>query len=272
MARKLALALLAFVLAIAFVAYKRSKQLRAPQEFSGAYSPSEWASTPGPSPSAVTANARMASAPRGEWERFREDFGPDFEPTYLRGALVSVRKAGNVAHAPGAFDLREAQQVIARARTILEALHSELNIAPESTLDNPYFQGTEHSAQVHFKQSFGGVPVSPFGGVTVLLGPGGELERLDSSTLPAVKVTNQVVLSSDQARAHAVQAFFSGQSDWRAGPPVEGGAHVIWVPRPLSDNGPAEGRHAYDFNIGGDQFVIDAATGEVLYRKSQRRH
>ncbi|OFZ19903.1 MAG: hypothetical protein A2X94_14705 [Bdellovibrionales bacterium GWB1_55_8] len=224
-------------------------------------------------PSAMTGEMDMSSPNAAVWRVFQERFGTQLEPEYAHGLIVSVHsRQGRGSPATDEFDPRDPQLAIARAREIVEALEKELGITSALPLRDPLHQGTPHAAQVHFRQVVDGIPIAPFGGVTVQLGGEGELLRLDSSVLPSLNVANKVSLSAEDARTRAMQAFLSGDAEWRAQPGVEGGNRLIWVSKPFSAVGPTEGRHAYEFTIGGDQIIIDAESGRVLLRKSQRRH
>ena len=104
----------------------------------------------------------------------------------------------------------------------------------------------ESSAQVVAQQSLDGIPISPGGLVTMLIGSDGEIRAIDSSIYPKTEIANKVSLAQPpQSR----EILFVTQSAPTA---------VL--------------RHAYETRDRGIQTVTDAQTGEVLLERNRQIH
>lgn len=143
------------------------------------------------------------------------------------------------------FSVRDSEQVVARAREILNDSRAILGLTTEMPLIDPKVSGTDLHAQVVFTQSQDGVPIVPSGTVSVLIGAEGELKSLESDYLRRAMIANQPKL------------------------PQTTGRHVLWVHSTLPV---AQLRHAYETRESGFQVVVDAEDGRTLLRRNKRIH
>ncbi len=142
------------------------------------------------------------------------------------------------------FRASSSAALVSRAREILSDTRQALGIPAETQFLEPAVNPGEHSGQVVFQQAIDGVPVSPGGLVTILLGSDGELRTLDSSIHPSIRVLN---VRAGAAPAHAREILFVTQS-----------------------SPSAEARYAYETRDGGIQKVVDVQTQEVLLERDRR--
>jgi len=134
--------------------------------------------------------------------------------------------------------------VIARGREVFAAARKMLGIpeTAEYTMAPP--NKGESTSQIVLNQTEKGVPISPGGLVTILLGPDGEVRAIDSSIYPKTEIVNTVSLARPDA---AREILFVTQS-----------APVAIL------------RHAYETRAGGIQKVVDAESGEILLERDRR--
>jgi len=226
--------------------------------------------TPAPAPSLSPGKKESAPEkkrtfdPEKEWKEFVKKFGPDLKPVFLKnGQLVSVRgdPAGSNATDP-AFRPDDPKKAIARAREILAAAEDLLGLRPDWPLESAATRGSFISAQVFFNETHDGVTVEPVGNIKIDMGSKGELVGLYSDYASRVKITNEVILDSEQAQTKAIAtARFQNKE---TSPRVDGGSKIIWV---VSES---EGHFAYEFLVNGRKVIIDAQTGDVLFSKDRR--
>ncbi len=148
---------------------------------------------------------------------------------------------------------------------MIDSARELLGIREELPLGESVARGDSTSAQVFFQEVHDGIELAPAGGVTVDLGPHGELIELSSNYVPAIHVSNQQRLSLGEAELKAQEsAGASGRVR------VEGGARVLWLTPGRRTGDAQEARHAYDFMVRGKQIVVDAESGSVLYKRDRR--
>jgi len=213
---------------------------------------------PSPAVSVVPIETSQTQVKKNSWSEFQAQYGRGMKARFLPGGqLVSIQGNFESAFPAAEKDFRsdQASMVLDRAKKILDSASSMLGLESEFPLGTPQAQLNNVSAQVHFKQSYQGIPLAPLGSVTLQFGPKGELLSLDSSYVPRVKIRNQIKLTQDQAE-HKV-----------LGSAVEGGRVVIWVTNPL---GEPEGRFAYEYWQQGRQVIVDATDGKILFRRDRR--
>jgi hypothetical protein len=200
------------------------------------------------------------------WQTFKAQFGEDLQAQFdsdgrldsVKGSTSGSKKAGS------AFRSDEPQQAIARAREILEASAGLLGIQSDLPLERPRAQGDRISAQVTFRETKNAIPILPDGVVIVDLGSQGELLGLYSSYVPDIKIVNQIRLSADEARKQAISSVLSP-----VGLKPEGGGEVIWVTKSTV---PPSGYRAYEFEVQGHQVVVNAESGEILFKRNRGRN
>ncbi len=187
-------------------------------------------------------------------EKIGKDLSPEFSP---EGRLIAVtgtprpELTRETDFKPSREDL-----VVQRSRALITDLEPALGLAPGTRLGTPRVQPGDVSAQVYFQQSLDGVPVAPFGSVILLLGPAGEVLRVDNGALSDIHLVGDVKLSVEEARLAAGIV---------ASRMVEGGELVIWAPTAEGD-----ARKAYQFESQGRPIVVDAGSGKILLNRDRR--
>ena len=206
------------------------------------------------------------------WEKFRKKFGDDLVAQFSpEGRLLNMRgHAEHSAMASGEFRADDPQKALARARELLAEAASLIKLRPElpveSTSDHPIYQGDETSAHVYFHESSAGIPLAPFGSISVDIGSKGELTGLYSDYVPDLKITNERKIGSEEAQVRALAVSPELGTALTRG----NGKSIVWVLRPEQPGGIPEGRHAFEFNVQGTQVIVDAGTGAVLFSKDRR--
>lgn len=202
------------------------------------------------------------------WEMFRKRFGSDLAAQFDQyGRLLWIKghaDSGEKARAP--FRVGDSNRAIARAQEFLAAASSLIPLNAKLPMGDPIYQGDDSSGHVFFHEASGGVPLRPFGTISIDVGAKGELTGFYSDYVPELNVTNAAKLAPAEARARAVAEV--PESDTAL--PVSEGKPVIWVLRSQAQSGTPEGRHAFEFSVRGTQVVVDAGSGEILFRKDRR--
>ncbi len=143
-------------------------------------------------------------------------------------------------------DFRSSNQsaLVARGREILVDAREILGIPREAQFLAPIVNPGELSGQVTFQQSLGGVPISPGGLVTIVIGSEGELRAVDSSIYPVVEIASQ-----------------------RQGPVPAYHREILYV---TQSNPVAIVRYAYESRNEGVQKIIDANSRKLLFERDRR--
>jgi hypothetical protein len=185
-------------------------------------------------------------------ESFMAKYGDGLDLTDYEGRVIRVDGSGlptekfEANQKISGFRPSDPAQVAVRAREVFENARRLLGIPDDAEFIQHQPATGESSSQVSFQQSDKGVPISPGGLVTILLGPDGEVRAIDSSIYPKTEVANQATLPPPQM---AREILFVTQS-----------APVAIV------------RHAYETRDRGIQKVVDAQTGAVLLERDRRIH
>ncbi|MEK6579317.1 MAG: hypothetical protein AABZ55_08845, partial [Bdellovibrionota bacterium] len=187
-------------------------------------------------------------------KQLRAQFGPDVKIEIGESnRLVSIRASKEFRFQRREVIANEAD-AIRRAEEILGLLRDEIGIRPESPLSEPVVRLTENTALVYFQQTLKGLPVAPFGQVTVQLDLHGGLNRLDSDYLSGLRVENEI----------------SGVNNFS--PPSEPMSSIVWVAREYATRDNPSGKYAYQYVSSGVQVVIDAQTGVILFQKNRTKN
>ncbi|MBS1963025.1 MAG: hypothetical protein JST04_12470 [Bdellovibrionales bacterium] len=270
MNQKLALVLFAFAFIVAIVVGFGEKQdLRpAPAEFRAKFQetllkplrhadPALPSNPPARNPSSEHGDRRPAGAPPAEEtgepltrEAFVEKYGDRLRFEDYENRVIRVDGSGIPAEGFAdtqkldRFRPSDATEASARAREVFANARRLLGIPDEAEfIQHPPTTG-EATAQSIFQQSENGIPLSPGGTVTILLGPDGEVRSIESSIYPKVEVANQASLERPEASR---EILYVTQSS-----PV------------------AIVHHAYETRDRGVQKVVDAQTGAVLLERNRR--
>ena len=208
------------------------------------------------------------------WTQFKNRFGPGLVAEFApdgRISRVQGKLREGLAKSSGPFHPTDSRQVISRAREILEAARDLMQFDPALPLSDPQVNTSSVSAQIRFNETLDGIPLAPAGGVTVDLGPNGEILGIDSAYITGVRVSNRQSMSPDEARASIVAS-----SDHEAPSRIIGGSKVIWTRPSLGNHGSSRqgqpgARVAYDFTVDGQEVIVDASSGEILFAHSRRQ-
>ena len=225
-------------------------------------------------PASVSAPQAKAPAKRpADWENFKQRYGSELQASFLpSGRLASIQ--GSPARGKkGASDFRsdDAKLVIARAQEILDAAHDLLGIKNDQPLESPVYRGNEFTAQVVYREAIRGIPLAPFGTVTIAMDSEGELTSLASDYLPELNIPNLAdpPQNMEAARDRAIASVGDSSESVRTG----GGGMIIWVGSRTpgqSDGEVAPARLARDYFVQGREVIVDASSGEVIYKKDRR--
>jgi hypothetical protein len=185
-------------------------------------------------------------------EAFAAKYGDVFEISDYEGRVIRIDGSGIPSEKfdPGqmvaGYRSLDVAQVSSRAREVFEDVRHLLGVPDTSEVIMHSPTIGEFTSQVVFQQSENGIPLSPGGLVTILLGPDGQIVSVDSSAYPKTEVANRASLVRPEA---AREILFVTQS-----------APVAVL------------RHAYETRDRGIQKVVDAQTGAVLLEKDRRIH
>lgn len=199
---------------------------------------------------------------------FKSRFGLSLElGVDSAGCLVSVKGTPQKATpADGKFAPSDSAQAIVRAREVIRAASEFLCVDATWPLGEPIVSSSPFSAQASFHETRDGLPVLPFGAVSITLGPKGELLGLDSSYSGGGAIANERKLSQDEARAK-VSAALPSDTDY-SGKALEG-RPILWVAA-RTDGGTSTVLHAYEYFSHGKQVIVDAGNGAILLKRERR--
>jgi len=164
-------------------------------------------------------------------------------------------------------------EAISKARELIEAFDLSGEIADGSRLNiaelSPKTNG-DHAVRV--EQTLNDLPMEPRSEIQIIFGSDGVPRGVFSTLTEALTgFQTSEKLSEAEARIAAKKSIETLGS--QPGLPTQGGRKIYWIhdgggktPRPI-----AEARVAYEYWIDGYYVVIDAATGETLYRRRQRQ-
>lgn len=204
-------------------------------------------------PSSVEPKPAMTSAQSEEGlseEAFSKKYGDTLKYSRYQGRVTTI-DGTNVnpdaleatSRVPG-FRPQSEEDLVARAAEILGDLKALLGMDANTSLNPPTVDPGDTTGRVTYQQAMNGVPVYPGGTVTILLGPRGEIRRMDSSVYPSVRVLNQASLA-----------------------PPPNSRKVLYV----TESEPvALLRYGYDSRAKGFQTITDAQTGDELFHRDRR--
>jgi|GEM_PF-2500230 len=233
---------------------------------------------PDPAPIAITnmPSRDLASAKKinTQWNHFKERYGSGLQATFLaNGRLVAIHGDPNQGNkASGNFRSDDPQKVIARTQEILDAAHDLIGIKATLPVKSPLFQGNEYAAQVAYREELEGIPLAPYGSVSIAVGTDGQLVSLYSDYVPEVNVPNLQAQkqNAETSRDRAIASISDSSAAVRSG----GGSIVIWVGTRLPGDegaGSAPARVARSYFVQGHEVIVDASSGEVIFKKDKRQ-
>lgn len=183
---------------------------------------------------------------------FAARYGEALKWTFYEGRVIRIDGSGipsekySTDQKLDRFRPSNDAEVAARARGVFVNARRLLGIPDRADFLPGAVTPGESSAQVIYHQSFNGVPVTPGGTVTVLLGPEGEVRGIDSSIYPETEIVNAP-----------------------GGQPPANGREVLFV---VSSAPTAVLHYAYETRSQGIQTVVDAQTGAILLQRNRRIH
>lgn len=170
-------------------------------------------------------------------------------------APVEVPVAAIAPRAPA--QVREDKPALARALARVAGVPRPMLSAPERREDGD-------RTYLSFRQLWEGVPVEPYGNVSLTLGPGGKVLEGSSQYLA------ELVVDPNPRRPETEARLVAREVATRLGARrLTGGLPIVWVSSPGI---PAQGKKAYEYSAQGVQIIVDAATLEVLKTRSFRHH
>jgi hypothetical protein len=193
------------------------------------------------------------------WDNFKKKYGEGFEPEYNdKGELVRITAQNSTGKSKApttTYSPTNREQVIQRAQEILSDLEDLLGLQNELPLQIADVQTGNASSQVFLREQMGTVPIYPMGTLTIDLGADGQLLGLSSSYLQSVQTANERTLTPTEAALKAGITHSTGLAQ-----------SVIWA---TGFNGPFY--HAYQYQSHGEQVIIDASSGTVIYKRDKRQ-
>lgn len=191
------------------------------------------------------------------WDNFRKKYGEGFETEYNeKGEIVRITAQNSTGKSKTlGFSTTNKDQVIQRANEILGDLEDLLGLQNELPLQIADVQLGNVSSQVYLREQMGSIPIYPMGTITIDLGPDGQLLGLSSSYVQSIQTANERTLSAQEAALKAGITQSTGLVQT-----------VIWA---AGFKGPFY--HAYQYQIRGEQVIIDASSGNVIYRRDKRQ-
>jgi hypothetical protein len=202
---------------------------------------------------------------------FAAKYGPalQFEMT-ADGRLASVRE-GNARSIPVRnFRAGDHDAVLAAAKQVLEDARNLIKAPPDLEVQSRQVQSDDVSSQVDFVQAKDGVPLAPYGKLTVQFDSSGGLRALYSDYISDIRIVNPRTLSEDTARQKMLDAISSDPA--REGRPsfTSRGEAIIYIPAPQISAEPVPAHHAYRFWLSGREVILDASTGDILFQRDRR--
>jgi hypothetical protein len=171
------------------------------------------------------------------------------------GHLESLVKLEKTSQPSSGFNSLDAKIVEKQARVVLEQVSKSLGVEARD-LKTAGINAGAFSAQAYFQQTIEGLEVAPYGSVSLDFSKEGELARLENDLIRPHEIVNLPKLTSQE-----VQTNLKLSSKPR---------HILWASRPASDKGATALVHAYEFHEQGHQIVVNAESGEVLYKRDRR--
>jgi hypothetical protein len=191
------------------------------------------------------------------WESFKKKYGEGFEPEYNeKGELIRITAKNSMGNSKSkGFSTTNKELVIQRINEILTDIEDLVGLQNELPLQVVEVQLGAVSSQVSLREQMGSVPIYPMGTLTIDLGPDGQLLGMSSSYLQTIQPVNDRSLTAQEA---TMKAGLNHSTEY-AQP-------VIWA---AGFNGPFF--HAYQYQIRGQQVIIDASSGNVIYKRDRRQ-
>jgi hypothetical protein len=227
-----------------------------------------------PQASSLGVRTRIDSEQDAEtrWREFQEKFGEKLSPAFTADhRLVRVRAGDDSAKPLDRFSSGDTKAAMARAQDILKEAGDLLGLNPNYPLEPRAVRSDEISSQVEWVQTYRGVPIEPFGRVTLQLDSGGGIHGLYSNYISDPTISNSPSLSADSARASALANLgFTPDRPLNAGAPPAGEL-ILFARGPQDSSQSVELKYAYRYWVSGREVIVDAARGEILSEKDRRQ-
>lgn len=225
---------------------------------------------PPPFPTRRLASIPRAVSPGLSAAEFLGKYGQELKLAYGRdGRLDSAKGRLGIGSVAGSADFssQNPQALILRAREILDAAGPLIGAQDRAPIGNPVARADGLLAEVAFRESIGGLPLYPRGGLVVDLGSRGELIGFYPDYVRDIQLTGRAMLAESDARKIADDAVSAVSA---SGKPV-GGAQVAWQSGTTPAGAP-QARVAYQYQVRGFEVVVDAENGSLLARRNRRNY
>jgi hypothetical protein len=206
------------------------------------------------------------------WRRFQSTFGAHLDPTFTPDhRLVRVR-AQESANPAEHFSTGNKDSALARAEDILEKSGDLIGLNPEYPLKAQAVRSDEISSQVEWVQTHRGIPIEPYGRITLQLDSQGGVHGLYSSYISDAVIANSPALDDSSARTLAISHLHFTPDRPLESEPTPRGELILFAQNPQSSGDPVELKYAYRYWISGHEVVVDAARGDILSERDRRQN
>ncbi len=196
------------------------------------------------------------------------DYELTFTPDGLFGHLRAKRSA------PRGAPALDREKTLTQARELIEATHLSGDLAEGSLLEVAEVAAKKNGdSAVTFEQRLDGVPLKPHSELHVVFQSDGTPIGVASTLTPRLTGVQSVVKVTEPSARTLAETSVREHSSGATLPP-QGGRKIYWLydgggktERPI-----AEARIAYEYTVHEFYVVIDAATGETLYRRKKSQH
>lgn len=222
--------------------------------------------------SVATAQAEISPAPKRTQitvAPFLRHFGSELDLKFSSDhRLVRIRSSRKPGVAARTFQSGDYESVRKRSQEILDQVKSLIAYNPDFPVGENAIRSDEVSSQIEFTEKYRGVPLAPFGGITVQLDQNGGIRGLYSTYISEVRISNEASMDETEARELAPKKIhFSRTQDT----PVGKGELILFTPGPQDSEQPVELKYAYRYSIDGRDVILDASNGNILSERDRRQ-
>jgi hypothetical protein len=203
------------------------------------------------------------------WRHFQKEFGLHFDSTFtLDHRLSHVRAVDRSARPMRGFDSGNKDAALKRAEEVLKVAGPLIGLNSDYPLSARAVSSDEISSQVEWVQAYRGVPIEPYGRITVQLDQNGGLRGLYSNYISDPVIGNEPSLDPVAAKNALISHLdFTVEHPERIGV----GELVLFSPGPQVTSSPVILTYGYRYWIEGREVILDAAKGEILSERDRRQ-
>jgi hypothetical protein len=207
------------------------------------------------------------------WKQFQALFGLQLQPAFTPDhRLVRIRAGEEAAKPASDFSSGDKKAALARAQEILRQAADLLELRADYPLQAQAVRSDEISSQVEWVQTYHGVPIEPYGRITLQLDAQGGVRGLFSSYISDPLIVNAPSLDDAQARGVAISNLhFTPERPLEAGQ-IQKGDLILFAQGPQDSAAPIELKYAYRYWISGHEIVVDAERGDIISERDRRQN